>query len=106
MGIVPAVLEPVGVCHNDGKRPDGIFLIPWRQGLLLLWDFTCSNTLAPSNVSTSSRGTSRLANATESAKFRTFHFSLSVMRPLVFVDPVHVHCAANRLPSHGADWKQ
>jgi len=44
-GGVPAVLEPVGVCHDDGKRPDGMSLIPWRQGLPLLWDFTCSDTL-------------------------------------------------------------
>jgi len=50
-GGVPAVLEPVGVCRDDGKSSDGMSLIPWRQGLPLLWDFTCSDTLAPSNVS-------------------------------------------------------
>ena len=27
-GGVPAVLEPVGVCHVGGKRPDGMSLIP------------------------------------------------------------------------------
>ena len=69
---LPAVLKPVGVCRNDGKRPDGMSLIPWRQGLLLLWDFTCSDTLSPSNVSTSSRGSSRLANSAESAKFKKY----------------------------------
>jgi len=83
-GVVPAVLEPVGagVCRDDGKRPDGMSLIPWRQGLPLLWDFTFYDTLAPSNVSTSSRGASRLANSAESAKIKkysslttTFHFS-------------------------------
>jgi len=35
-GGVPAVLEPVGECRDDGKRPDGMPLIPWRQGLPLL----------------------------------------------------------------------
>jgi len=81
-GGVPTVLEPVGVCRDDGKRPNGMSLIPWRQGLPLLWDFTCSDTLAPSNVSTFSRGTSQLANCAESAKIKkysslttTFHFS-------------------------------
>ena len=81
-GGVPAVLEPVGVCCNDGKRPDGKSLIPWSRGLPLLWDFTCSDTLAPSNLSTSASGTSRLVNSAESAKFRkysslipSFHFS-------------------------------
>ena len=33
-GGVPAVLEPVGVCNDDGKRPDDISLIPWSQGVL------------------------------------------------------------------------
>jgi len=75
-----AVLEPVSVCRDDGKRPDGMSLILWRQGLPLLWDFTCCDTLAPSNVSTSSRGASRLTNSAESAKIKsplttTFHFS-------------------------------
>ena len=72
-------MEPVGVCHDDGNRPDGMSLIPWSQGLPLLWDFTCSHALAPS---TSASGTSLLANTAESAKFRkysslipSFHFS-------------------------------
>jgi len=69
---VPAVLEPVGVCHHDGKRPDIMSLIPWRQGLPFLWDFTCSDTLAPSNMSTFSRGASRLANPAESAQEMLF----------------------------------
>ena len=49
-GGVPAVLEPVGVCRDDGKRPDGMSLIPWRRSLPLSWDFTCSDTLAPSQL--------------------------------------------------------
>jgi len=32
-GGAPAVMEPVGVCRDDSKRPDGMSLIPWRQGL-------------------------------------------------------------------------
>ena len=81
-GGVPTVVEPVGVCRNGGKKPDGMSLIPWLRGLPLLWDFTCSDTLAPSNLSTSASGASRLANCAESAKFRkyssltpSFHFS-------------------------------
>jgi len=109
-GVYPLFsLEPVGVCRNYGKWPDGMSLIPWRQGLPLLWDFTCLNTLAPSNVSTSSRGASRLANSAESAKFKkysslstTFHFP-----PLCW--GLGIQCtfvgAANRLPDHGADWR-
>jgi len=35
-GGVPAVLVPVGVCRDDGKKPDGMPLIPWWRGLPLL----------------------------------------------------------------------
>ena len=28
-GGVPAVMEPVGVCCDDGKRSDGMSLISW-----------------------------------------------------------------------------
>ena len=70
------------MCCDDGKRPDGTSLIPWSRGLPLLWDFTCTDTLAPSNLSTSASGASRLANSAESDKLRkyssltpSFHFS-------------------------------
>ena len=32
-------LLPVGVCRNDGKRPDGMSLIPWSRA------YPCSGTL-------------------------------------------------------------
>ena len=77
-----AVLEPVGVCRDDGKRPDGMSLIPWRRGLPLLWDFTCSDTLVPSHLATCVHGAGRLADSSEAHKRRkyssltaTFHFS-------------------------------
>ena len=63
------------------KRLDGMSLIPWRQCLATLPVPKCSP--LPSNVSTFSRDSSRLANSVESAKFKiysslttTFHFSL------------------------------
>ena len=45
---VPASKEPVGLCRSDGKRPDGMSLIPWKSGKLLLWDVTVASTLADS----------------------------------------------------------
>ena len=73
-GSVPAVLEPVGVCRDDGKRQDGMSLISWWRGLPLLWDFTCSDILAPFNLSTFASGASQLANSAESAKIRKVFF--------------------------------
>jgi hypothetical protein len=54
---VPNVLEPAGCCRSDGKRVDGLSLTPWARGRCVAWDFTCPDTLAPSNLpSTSVRG--------------------------------------------------
>ena len=63
---------PVSMCRNYGKRPDEMTLIPCRRGLPLVWDFTCSDTLAPSNFSTSFSGASRLANSGEATKIRRY----------------------------------
>ena len=71
-GGVSSVLEPVGVCREDAKRPDGMTLIPWEGGKALLWDFTCSDTLAPSNRSLAARGPANVANAAEDLKRRKY----------------------------------
>ncbi|KPI99111.1 hypothetical protein RR46_02328 [Papilio xuthus] len=40
---VPAVLEPNGIVRDDGKRPDGMTLIPWKNGRSL--DIELSNSI-------------------------------------------------------------
>ena len=52
---IPARLEPSGVARSDGKRPDGISMVPWKEGKLLVWDATCRDTLAPSHLSTAKK---------------------------------------------------
>src|ERR1700744_5557947 len=52
---VPARLEPEGLSGGDGKRPDGMTLVPWSNGKILLWDATCIDTLAPSYVAKSAQ---------------------------------------------------
>jgi len=37
---IPAVEEPSGLNRQDGKRPDGLTLIPWHGGRSLVWDVT------------------------------------------------------------------
>ena len=71
-GGVPAILEPVGVCKEDAKRPDGMTLVPWESGRALLWDFTCWDTLAPSNRLTASTGPGVLACSAEQFKQRKY----------------------------------
>ena len=51
---VPATLEPRGLCRRDGKRPDGLSIIPWARGRALVWDVTCWDSFAPSNIHLSS----------------------------------------------------
>ncbi|ESO05666.1 hypothetical protein HELRODRAFT_171324 [Helobdella robusta] len=38
--------EPSGISVQDGKRPDGCTLTPWRAGKCLAWDVTVPGTLA------------------------------------------------------------
>ena len=47
---VPSRLEPSGLYCSDGKRPDGITVMPWKDGKLLMWDATCPDTFASSYV--------------------------------------------------------
>jgi hypothetical protein len=43
---VSAVTEPAGVSRTDGKRPDGVTLVPWQAGRTAVWDVTVIDTLA------------------------------------------------------------
>ena len=47
---VPSLLEPSGLMRSDGKRPDGMSILPWSSGKLLVWDATCTDTFTPSNI--------------------------------------------------------
>ena len=47
---VPSRLEPAGLWGSDGKRPDGMTIIPWSRGRLLVWDATCCDVFAASHI--------------------------------------------------------
>ena len=58
---VPVSKEPSGLSRSDGKRPDGLTLIPWRAGRSLIWDVTVSCTTEDSYLEASSRETGAAA---------------------------------------------
>ena len=51
---IPSVKEPSGLSRSDGKRPDGLTLIPWENGRCVAWDVIVSDTLAQSHLSSTS----------------------------------------------------
>ena len=65
---VPSRLEPSGLYRTDGKRPDGITVVPWKSGKLLVWDATCPDTFAPSYSSIATREAAAVAAMAEERK--------------------------------------
>lgn len=65
---IPARLEPDGLCRTDGKRPDGMTMVPWSNGQILVWDATCVDTLAPSYVKKSSVNSGSVAKLAANRK--------------------------------------
>ena len=64
---IPSVKEPHGLARSDGKRPDGLTLIPWSEGRSATWDVTITDTVAASYIAISS---TRRASAMEAAAQR------------------------------------
>ena len=42
--------QPAGLFRTDGRRPDGLTLVPWQSGKSLCWDVTVICPLAESYV--------------------------------------------------------
>jgi hypothetical protein len=64
----PAVKEPSGLSRSDGKRPDGLTLVPWACGRPAIWDVTITDTLAQSYVALSSEAAGSAAELAASRK--------------------------------------
>jgi len=65
---IPSSKEPQGLCRSDGKRPDGLTLIPWQSGKSLVWDVTVVCPLAYSYVSSAARQAGSVAELAASIK--------------------------------------
>jgi hypothetical protein len=47
---IPSMKEPHGLMRDDGKRPDGLTLVPWPAGRSATWDVTVIDTVAASYI--------------------------------------------------------
>ena len=65
---IPAVKEPQGLVRVDGKRPDGLTLVPWQCGRSATWDVTVVDTLATSYITQSATNAASAAEAAASRK--------------------------------------
>ena len=61
------MLEPTGLPREDGKRPDGMTLIPWQGGKNVTWDVIVTDTIADSYLHLSA---ACVGSATEGAASR------------------------------------
>jgi hypothetical protein len=79
---IPSSKEPAGLSRTDGKRPDGLTLIPWKAGRSLIWDVTIADTLATSHLPS----TSSLAGAAaESAALKKVDKYRELSNSYIFV---------------------
>jgi len=65
---IPVTKEPTGLSRADGKRPDGLTLIPWQGGKALTWDVTVTSTQAASFVTTAARESAAAAELAATRK--------------------------------------
>jgi len=58
--------------RSDGKRPDGLTMIPWQRGQSLTWDVTVATTLADSYIQASASSAGAAAEMAASRKLAKY----------------------------------
>ena len=69
---IPSKKEPLGLTREDGKRPDGVTLIPWSCGRCLTWDVSVSDTFSTSHLAITSSEAGEAANRAAAAKRKKY----------------------------------
>ena len=67
-----AIREPPGIDRGNGKRPDGMTRIPWREGKPLLWDATVVDTVCQSYIGSTSQEAGTAAEKAEGRKMEKY----------------------------------
>ena len=91
----PSVLEPTGLSRNDGKRPDGVTLFPFTRGKSLVWDATCVDTFAQTNLIRCATETGAAAADAETRKLSKY----SCLADRYIIQPVAVETSGVCGPS-------
>ncbi|KAI8426707.1 hypothetical protein MSG28_014413 [Choristoneura fumiferana] len=60
------------MARDDGKRPDGVTLVPWKLGRALVWDATCVDTFALSHIQATSSQAGAVADQAQILKRRKY----------------------------------
>ena len=60
--------------REDGKRPDGVTLIPWSRGKCLAWDVTVSDTYAAFHINETSTKPAAAADRAAELKKTKYQF--------------------------------
>jgi len=69
MANIPATKEPLGLFRSDGRRLDGLTLMPWKNGRCVTWDVTVTDTLAQSYLTVTSGSTGAAADERKVATY-------------------------------------
>ena len=92
---IPSRLEPSGLYRSDGKRPDGISVVLWTRGKLLVWDATCPDTFAPSYSALATIEAGAVAAKAEAGKCQIY----SHLDPNHLFEPVAIETSGAFRPS-------
>jgi len=66
---VSVTKEPAGLFRSDGKRPDGVSLVPWQSDKSLCWDVTVTCPLAVDRASHQAGAAAELAATRKEDKY-------------------------------------
>ena len=65
-------LEPVGLDRGDGKRPDGLTVMPFSDGKSLCWDATCTDSFSKTAIGETAHSPGSAATKAEERKRVTY----------------------------------
>ena len=77
-------MELTDLSRFDGKRPDGLPLVPWSAGKSIIWDVAVVDTLAASYIQTTSKTAGSVAEIAVTRK-KDKYAALSINYDLIVI---------------------